>query len=91
MATINPPPASASCGSVLARHVHQPTGAAVERSPQIPSRIAVYERQKSFPKLIGLSVLWLLDDVAAPDIAHHGECASALFFDQGRRFLDASF
>jgi ABC-type sugar transport system substrate-binding protein len=29
--------------------------------------------------------------LAAPDIALHGECASALFFDQARRFLDASF
>lgn len=37
IATISPPPASASCGSVFACYVHQPTGAAVATSPQNPS------------------------------------------------------
>lgn len=41
MATIIPPPASASCGSALASHVHQPTGADVATSPQTPSKTAV--------------------------------------------------
>src|SRR4051794_32281139 len=41
MATIMPPPASASWGSARVNQVHQPTGAAVAISPQRPKRTAV--------------------------------------------------
>src|SRR3546814_2681681 len=37
MATIRPPPASASLGRDLASHDHQPTGAAVATSPHRPT------------------------------------------------------
>src|SRR3546814_10714801 len=37
MATIRPPPASASLGRDLASHDHQPTGAAVATSPHRPN------------------------------------------------------
>src|SRR3546814_17812180 len=37
MATIRPPPASASLGRDLASHDHQPTGAAVAPSPHRPN------------------------------------------------------
>ncbi|MNB58368.1 transcriptional activator FtrA [compost metagenome] len=41
IATIKPPPASVSLGSVFASHVHQPTGAAVATSPHMPSKTVV--------------------------------------------------
>ncbi|MNC34819.1 hypothetical protein D3C75_832740 [compost metagenome] len=45
-ATIRPPPASASSGSILASQVNQPTGAQVAIKPQPPSSTAVGTTQE---------------------------------------------